>query len=363
MKIGIITFHRAHNYGAVLQCYALSQVLKSMGNHVEVVDYYPTYLRSQYNLFPSIKGGLLLWLKHLIKVIPILNIKIKRMRLFNSFINTLPLSACQYDENISDIKGYDVLFFGSDQIWNPLLSNGVDKIFSGFFEHYGTSFISYAASTNPKLCSDEYKSYFNKIIESFDKISVRENSLANYLNNLQMNIAVTVLDPVLLLSKKEWTSIAICPKEENYLLIYTVPQSPLVRKHAEFIAKIKGLQIIELTPAAKNVRGKEYRQIVGPRHFLGYFLNASWVVTTSFHGTAFSVNFEKQFSNIQLGSSVDDRAFNLLESVGLQNHAISKEHIFEEPEYIDYENVMVKLNQNVKSSISYINRSLSNCSN
>ncbi len=357
-KIGIITFHRAHNYGAVLQCYALSHILSKMGYQVEVIDYYPSYLHNQYNLLPSIKNGIVLWFKTLIKLIPILNVKIKRMRLFNSFISSLPLSAYQYDENIDEIKGYDILIFGSDQIWNPLLSNGVDKVFSGFFKHDGTLFVSYAASTNPRICSDEYKHYFEKILNSFDRISVRENSLSNYLNAIRVNSSIVVLDPVLLLNKKEWSSIAISPKEENYLLIYTVPQSPLVRKHAEFIAKAKGLQIIEITPAAKNVRGKEYRQVVGPRQFLGYFQNASYVVTTSFHGTAFSIKFEKQFSNIQLGTPVDDRAYNLLEIVGLQEHAIPQKRILEEPMHINYSCIADKLYDSVHKSISYIRDSV-----
>lgn len=358
MKIGIITFHRAHNYGAVLQCYALSRVLRKMGHYVEVVDYYPNYLRDQYSLLPPIKNGVVLWIKHLIKLLPIWRVKIKRMRLFNTFISSLPLSAYQYNERADAIKGYDALVFGSDQIWNPLLSNGVDKIFSGFFEHDGELFVSYAASTSPKVCSEEYRLYFSKIIESFDKISVREKSLANYLNNIRLNVADTVLDPVLLLSKKEWNIMAIYPEEENYLLIYTVPQSSFVRKHAEFIAKTKGLQIIELTAAAKNVRGKEYRQIVGPCQFLGFFLKASYIVTTSFHGTAFSVRFGKQFSNIQLGTPVDDRALNLLESIGLKNHAVTKNSIFEVPEHINYDDVEPRLNQSVNNSISYLKESL-----
>lgn len=354
MNIGIITFHRAHNYGAVLQCYALSRVLIAMGHNVEIVDYYPRYLRSQYELMPSMKIGIVLWLKYLVKLIPILGIKLKRIRLFNTFINSLPLSQYQYDETTNDIKGYDTLIFGSDQIWNPLLSNGVDNVFSGFINHENTNLIAYAASTNPVVCSKEYKSYFEHIIRNFNRISVRENSLADYINNIKPHSAITVLDPVLLLSKKEWASIAINPIEKDYLLIYTVPQSPLVRKHAEIVAKAKGLQIIELTPAAKNVRGKEYRQIVGPRQFLGYFQNASYVVTTSFHGTAFSIKFEKPFSNIQLGSAVDDRALNLMKSVGLQEHAIAENRVHEIPNDINYDEVIENLDVFINHSISFL---------
>lgn len=358
MKIGIITFHRAHNYGAVLQCYALCHELKKLGHLVEVVDYYPKYLRNQYNLLPSIKIGVVLWIKYLMKLLPILNVKIKRIRLFNSFINSLPLSVHQYNEDDCEIQGYDVLVFGSDQIWNPLLSQGVDAIFSGFFRHGKTKFVSYAASTNPKICTDEYKMYFEQILQSFDHVSVREANLANYLNNLKPHSAITVLDPVLLLSKDDWSAITINPVEKKYLLIYTVPQSPLVRKHAEFIAKLKGLQIIELTSAAKNIRGDDYRQIVGPRQFLGYFLNASYVVTTSFHGTAFSIKFEKQFSSIRLGTSADDRACNLLELMGLKNHAISNENLYKVPDLINYRDVTVKLNHYREKSLSYIKESV-----
>lgn len=358
MKVGIITFHRAHNYGAVLQCYALAHVLGKLGHQVEVVDYYPKYLHDQYNLLPSIKIGIVLWLKYLVKLLPILKIKVKRIQLFNSFISSLPLSSHQYNEEDCEIIGYDVLVFGSDQIWNPLLSHGVDNVFSGFFLHGRTECVSYAASTNPTVCTDKYKPYFEHILQSFDHISVREKSLSDYLNCLQPKSAVTVLDPVLLLSKSEWSSIAIKPTENKYLLIYTVPQSPLVRKHAEFVATVMGLHIIELTSAAKKVSGKEYRQVVGPRQFIGYFQNASYIVTTSFHGTAFSIKFEKQFSTIRLGSSTDDRAWNLLEQVELQNHIVSNDNVYDKLKIIDYQSVSIKLKQYIDKSISYIRESI-----
>lgn len=358
MKIGIITFHRAHNYGAVLQCYALTAVLKRLGCQVEVVDYYPKYLRSQYGLLPSIKIGVFLWVKHLIKTLCILKVSIKRLQLFNSFIKSLPLSAHQYDENDTEITGYDVLLFGSDQIWNPLLTQGIDKVFSGFFSSDNTRFVSYAASTNPKICTEEYRTYFERILQSFDSISVREKSLANYLNGLKPYSTVTVLDPVLLLSKEDWSSIAITPPEKKYLLIYTVPQSPLVRKRAVYIARLMGLQIIELTSSAKNVKGKEYRQSIGPCHFLGYFQNASYIVTTSFHGTAFALKFERQFSNISLGTSADDRACNLLESVDLKRAIISNDNLYEEPCVINYSEITRRLDQHINKSITFIQESV-----
>lgn len=358
MKIGIITFHRAHNYGAVLQCMALSKVLAEYGHKVEVVDYYPSYLRSEYKLLPSIQRvGFVIWIKSLIKTIPILRIRLKRMKLFNSFIKTLPLSTKQYTEKDKIITGYDVLIFGSDQIWNPLLSQDEDAILSGFFRIKGTKFVSYAASTNPVICNAKYRDYFKRIIDSFDAISVRELVLADYLNSIKPNVAKTVLDPVLLLSKYEWEKIAINPKEKDYLLIYTVPQSPLVRKHAEFVARQKGLQIIELTPKARNVKENIYRQIVSPNEFVGYFKNASYVVTTSFHGTAFSIRFNKQFSTIQLGSSVDNRAYNLLNSLDLQNRAITETDIYKNLEITDYEAVNSKLEEFIRTSLSYLKNS------
>lgn len=363
MKVGIITYHRAHNYGAVLQCYALSTMLIKLGHEVEVIDYYPAYFQSQYALF-SLTTFKSLSLKakvaYLAKFILSIHIKRQRAKVFNEFINNLPLSQRRYDSTIDEITGYDALIFGSDQIWNPLLTGGEDKVFSGKMIKNKALFISYAASTNPSVCDKAHKPYFTDILKRFDAISVRENSLMNYLNSIVPASAKVVLDPVLLLDKFQWEKIAIQPKENNYLLIYTVPQHKSVRRLAEMIALAKGLKIIEIKPCVSPRYQRGVLQTVSPHEFLGYFRHASFVVTTSFHGTAFSIKFNRQFITLRLGTGVDDRAMNLLSSIGLNKRLMLHDKLSVPANEIDYSLVTPKLNMLINESVNFIKLSLSN---
>lgn len=317
MRIGIITFHRAHNYGAVLQCYALSTVLHRLGHDVEVIDYLPTQFKIEYSIYPFRHLSLYKKVSQLVKLLPVLDIKIKRRRRFDDFIKKLPLSQNSYDETNFCFDGYDAVFFGSDQIWNPNLLNNSDNIYCGNFPKQGAQFIAYAASTNPLLLQGNYKEYFEGIIQRFDHISTREISLTCYLNTLSNNISKVVADPVLLLTKTDWARIALKPEDTDYLLIYTVPQHPHINEVADSIAKEKGLNVIEIRPNVRNIRRKGYLQTVSPNEFLGYIMYANFVLTTSFHGTALSVLFERQFLTFSINKEVDDRALNLLNSVGL----------------------------------------------
>lgn len=361
MKVGIITYHRAHNYGALLQCYALSSVLKQQGHSVNIIDYYPLYFKEQYAAFSwkklkaiSLKSKI----SYIVKFISTYSIRRKRVKAFENFIGKLPLTAKQYNENEYSFEEYDAIFFGSDQIWNPTLTFGEDKVFSGNFNKNGAKFIAYAASTSPKLLNEEYERYFNGIIERFDAISTRETSLCEYLNELVTNSAKVVLDPVLLLSKEDWSKIAIKPKEENYLLIYTVPQSDKVWKLATMIAKERNLKIIEIRPNVRVNNKKNILQTVSPEEFLGYFKHASYIVTTSFHGTAFSVKFNKEFATLKLGTHVDDRAKNLLGSIGLEERMVPIDNLQIPQNMIDYTGVEEKLNKLINDSIQFINNTL-----
>lgn len=361
MKLGIITYHRAHNYGAVLQCYALSKKLADMGHCVEVIDYYPTYFKEQYtSLSKRNMEGLSLRGKfsHIANQLLTYRTRSKRSTAFNKFIDNLPLSPRQYNEKDYNFDKYDAILFGSDQVWNPILTFGEDHVFSGNFDKQGAKFISYAASTSPKVYTNEYKEYFSGIIDRFDAISVREESLNKFLSCIKPGIAKTVLDPVLLLNKEEWSKKAIKPEQNNYLLIYTVPQSPKVRELANIIAKEKGLEIVEIRPNVSRNANKGILQSVSPEEFLGYFKYASYVVTTSFHGTAFSVKFQKQFSTLLLGTTSDDRATNLLTSIGLEHRLIPVTELKMPEREINYSTINSKLNTFIDNSVEFITTSL-----
>ena len=214
-KIGILTFHCAHNYGAVLQCYALQETLKKMGHDVEVIDYRPQYLLSPYAVFNinRIKSNNpLKIIKRSIRETILLGVRLKRYYTFYQFIkNKLSLSSRITKYNIPE--SYDVYIMGSDQIWNPKITEGFDPVYFGNFNFQKGSkkYISYAASMEANELNNQAKNTYKKFLKNFDSISVRENQLAELLQPLSEKNIETVLDPTLLADNQIWDNIAQKP--------------------------------------------------------------------------------------------------------------------------------------------------------
>lgn len=347
MKIGILTFHRAFNYGALLQCFALSKYLRMKGCNVEIIDYFPTYFRKSYSLSPPniFRGKIgIEQLAKLFEYFFTIRIKTRRYSSFKRFYKYLLLSKQQFNEKTLDLSAYDIVIWGSDQVWNPKLTHN-DKNFIGDIKKYHNQrFVAYAVST--MLYHDHEEAEFYKtVLRNYDMISVREKSLNDYLNCLSNKSSQLVLDPVFLLNEQQWKSIAHKPNvKKRYLLLYTVPTHPRLKEITQKIAEEKCLEVIELAANVKMRSDFRCDYTASPLDFLGYFLHADYIVTTSFHGTAFSVIFRKQFVTVLLGSVVDERALNLLSSFGLDNRTISVNDSFEsfKPDF-DYQEIEEKI--------------------
>lgn len=357
MKIGILTFHRADNYGAVLQCWALCSAIKSLGNNnIHVIDYLPSYFREEYSLFPKkyfLKGSIRNKLG-IVKDFFLLGlIKYLRHRGFVNFIHRFNLT-CQMNEKNVSFDGFDLVFVGSDQVWNRKLTNGEDAAFSGKIRNDKMILASYAASTECHSHIQCENDYYIRLLNNYDFVSAREKQLNDYFNTLQSGKSSWVLDPTLLIKKSQWKSIAKLPKENNYLLIYTVPQHPSVTALAKIIAKERNLKIIELVANVRKIYKKGCKQLVTPEEFLGYFYSASYVVTTSFHGTSFSLIMQKQFSTLMLGRAVDVRAKDLLSNIGLEDRLVDVNDIQCPNSEIDYIKVDYLLQKQINYSYNYI---------
>lgn len=319
MKIGILTFHCAHNYGAVLQAYALVTFLRHNGYDAEIIDYRPTSIIESHGTFPKARikkaksaKGFISVLRMLLWSVP----RYKRSCIFNEFIESLPLSKPRLDQQ-TKLLNYDYIFCGSDQIWNPKITNGIDPLYSAQIKSTG-SYISYAASMElgglDKIRQKEIKNY----IFNFKEVSVRENSLKKAIEKFVIDKKITqVLDPVFLLPLETWTDFAkTFITRCRYVLVYQVRRDKRVVKFAEKYAKFHNLRVVEITSEAEySVHKWQYGQL-SPQQFVGLFSGAEAVVTTSFHGTAFSVIFGKPFKTILFNAPGDGRAIDLLESLG-----------------------------------------------
>lgn len=350
-KVGIVTFHNAHNFGAVLQCVSLKSVISNLGHEVSVIDHRNPEIEKSYTLKQYFDGtNIMQRLKwSLSQQLTYLRRK-QRYKKYNDFINTYIL--CDLDFNRK--KTYDCIVWGSDQIWSWNIIKD-DNYFWGECEFENVRKISYAASAG------KITSYFDKNLEylkQFKALSVRENSLKNYLIKKGIKSEVS-LDPTLLLSKEEWKAILpIYPQiKSDYILVYSMRNRKKVLKLAKEIAKREGLKIIEvfnsyLSP--KNIF-KKYSSS-GPLDFISLIYHANFIVTDSFHGTAFSIIFNKQFLTVRLNDGHDNRAEDLLNLLDIPYKLQDK--VINYNNTIDYSKVNVKLELLKDCSIRYLEKSI-----
>jgi hypothetical protein len=364
MKVGIITFHCAHNYGAVLQAYALQTTLKKFGHEVYIVDYRPSWILNKYsilsntiftpvNIFPYMKSfiGSLLGIQR----------KRKRVKVFNKFINEkLNLSKEQLFCDVEFGIHFDCIILGSDQIWNPKLTIGFDSIYFGrSAEKLGDRVISYAASMESATLTNIDKVQLKELLRNVDSIGVRELALQDLLKPIVKDKEIFAnIDPTLLLTKSEWDLISDSPKVSRpYLLIYQNLEDPNMLKIAERIAKKYGYDIVILTVDAFWRQPLYYKNYESPEQFVGWFKNASFVLTTSYHGTAFSIIYNIPFYTLKLSRGTDSRSESLLAQLELSNRFISSNEFREVEEYsIDFSPSNNKLNILRSDSLEYLER-------
>jgi len=261
-------------------------------------------------------------------------------------------------------EGTNYIFLGSDQIWNNKITFGDTAFFGDFNKGVNTKLISYAASIGLDDPDNDTLVFISENINNIDSISVREKSAIKFIADLTSKSIETVLDPTLLLTPQEWSYIAVIPKYKKYLLFYNMGNRELAESVAKEVAKIKDLEIVEISSGGKSIRivyNHEYLGNVGPREFIGLIQHADYVVTSSFHGTAFSLIFNKQFYAIP-NPPVTSRMEDLLLKIGIENRLISSLKDLSiknvSKDLINYLEVNKSLELERQKSINFIERSL-----
>lgn len=363
MKIGILTFHRALNYGAVLQCFALYKTLENMGHEVEVIDYRTEGIerfRKTFSMMDFTRSkGIANKLKYVLLSILLHKSKKRTARKFDTFVaNTMSLSnVVKKKDDISNC--YDIIIFGSDQIWNPDIFNELDPVFYAQINKGNSKFVAYAASVG-KICFIENSDNFNlfkRYIGAYDYISVREPSLKSFLlSKLQIESDV-VCDPSLLLPKEEYEKIAEEPMESNYVLLFDQFKTPYAYPLAGNIAKQLEVEVITIGAETSPFHKSLCKRIseVSPSQFLGYIKNAKCIVTVSFHVTSFSLIMEKDFYTFPKNKN-DDRSRTILKVAGLEDRMVESSNV--QFKRIDYSNVKEKLEIYKGESLKYIRKSI-----
>lgn len=363
MKIGILTYHRAENYGALLQAYAMMTYLCSLGHDVSFVDYWPKYHSDYFRIFSwkeflkrSRNGKILMIIN---TILPTKHIRKYRFQRFMH--EKLHLSKNPLYSGTDDItEKYDVVIYGSDQIWRKQSLGGVgfDKWYYGSKNVSADKKIVYAGSMGRVGSSTSDDDYVKRMMSNFDIISVRESDLQVYLRRLAIESEL-VIDPVFLLKKEQWCDIKMSSHiRYHYILFYNLLNNNESESFAKKLGTLKNLPVIELNK--RIIPRKGYKRRASVEEFIQLINDADVIVSNSFHGVAFSLIFHKEFYAIGMGER-SNRVISLLECAGLVDRYL-QENVdianFKLLKDIDYQEVDDRLNKYLESSRTYLKNSI-----
>lgn len=333
-SVAIATMHRVLNYGSILQTLALYRYLESIGYAPIVIDYifpneYHKAIASRASV-PEYGSRFRAHLNGLCNRVlkPDASRKASGFSdIFNRYIRLTKPYKNEEEINRSPVEA-DIYLTGSDQVWNPRYI-GRDLTFFLSWIPDNKKRISYGSSFGTKNLSEADLSFFSPWLKKYDAISVREYNEILPSIGLKNNI---VLDPTFLLDKNDWLDY-FNPEPiitGKYILCYLIGYSfdpfPYAYEVIRHIKLKTGYQVVMIAGEPLNIlKGYKVINDCTPSEFLNLFYNASYVVSSSFHGTAFAVNFGIPFTTITDGKSdKDNRQASLLELVGLGRNGILK---------------------------------------
>lgn len=362
-KVIVATILKVCNYGTALQVYATQTILQKLGFNVEILNYKQKRLENNKLLFKSdkakttIKNRIYRILSIIYRMIPNIIIKNKFEKFLTQYINLTPKECTSFEEVNDNYINADAYITGSDQVWNSNYNEGIDKVYYLDFVPNNVKKISYAASIGMDNFKEEEKENIQMLLKKYNSISVRELSAKSAIKNLGLKVQV-VLDPTLLIPRQEWINISNKKvNEEKYLLLYILGRDKTLLKYAQEIAKGRNLKIVKvgLDFIHSKIVNKSYSYAT-PNDFISLFINASYIITNSFHGIAFAINFNKQFIAIP-PKSYQTRLNSILSLFDLEDRMIVNQKLINLKD-IDYGQVNQKLDKMRNSSINFLRKSL-----
>lgn len=373
-------FYKNYNYGGQLQAYAMCKVLEKLGFSSEQI----CYVRSKSFLLHKIsvvlnkshkeKKDLVrrYFNRFLVKLGLGVDYSKKIIRKFDEFIKQVPHSQIFTSNNITESSSnYKLFISGSDQVWNPDTCS--DEWFLDFLQ-VNKPRIAYSASIGKEYFTDKEIARLKPLIEKYEQIGVREDKAKELIQNFLDKDIKVVLDPVMLLTKKEWSVFDKWDflKKEKYLCVYLVAYNKEIEQQALEYAKALNLKAVFITDP-RNVLNQNpngywipFEDGIGPEEFIALFMNAEIIVTNSFHGMALSINFEKNLiayysRAIEDKNTLNSRIDTLLNCFEVRDRLVSTDICLSESDLktkMNYEVIRPKLETRRKDCINFLNNSI-----
>lgn len=361
--IGILTYHTGYNYGASLQNFALQHVVKKMGLECETINFETDEFVANREMFSHRPKRI----KEIIKVItrvPYYSSLKKRQALFDKYTRKCLAISPLYrteQEVINHASDYDCIICGSDQIWNVSEAAGEAANYIYFLNFPKKQRrVSYAASFGPWVKdAPQHEDKFLPWLKEFDAVGIRETSGVEYVRSLGIDCELN-LDPTVLLDKEDYDEI--CGERiigEKYILMFGWNTNKNLISAAKKASKELGLPVYNIVPPPRGMFcGIERKLDVGPCEFLSMIKYAEFVVTNSFHGTAFSMTYEKPFVSI-VTDKPDLRMKSLLQQLQIENNLVKvADFDVQKALQIDWEKVRENKASLRENSIDYLRRAL-----
>ncbi|MFR9502511.1 MAG: polysaccharide pyruvyl transferase family protein [Rikenellaceae bacterium] len=349
LKIGIITIHSDLNYGAALQAYALCAYLVEAGYDAKIINY--VKIPNSPRIYPFPKN------------IAYSLMNTPRFYRYRKFLKS-SLSNVTYNSLDEIMNGFnesfDVVISGSDQVWNPHCGGFVTKLnpvyYIAFADKDKYKKIAYASSVGSHVFSKEEIPFVQKWLGEYSHLSTREIAGAKQLEGFLNREVKVVLDPTLLLNHKQWLKVSNSVKiKDKYVLVYYIDEIDEVVEYARKIADKNGWKVAMMSNSNAKHSGVDINvPFCGPAEFLGLFNDAEYIATNSFHGTAFAINFQKDFVSVIKRNS-PQRAQTLLNNVGLPERLLTDINDVDKlPDHIDYTEPTKKLELLRADSVDYL---------
>lgn len=333
MDIKVITRHSPSNYGSLLQSIATVHVIERLGHQCEIIDYQRKDERGLKGVLTQLNckgsyGNPLKRLAYIAIRYPIekyAQVKFDRMR--KCYLKMT--KRCSFHKDLAKLSA-DAFMTGSDQVWGPMMNGYYDSAYFLQFVGKGSRKLAYAASFGKTKFDESTVVAYKKMLSEYDKIAVREKSAVSLLEEWGLNNCLgQVLDPTLLLDMSQWTNLLIKKndfdkyKDLKYILVYQIHNDPKLSGYAKRLAKHTGMELLRVNPMLHQaLRGGKFICSPDLSEFLSLVANASCIVTDSFHGTCFSINFGKQFIEILPNNATGTRNQSILELTGLSDRIL-----------------------------------------
>lgn len=361
-KIALLTVHLGANFGSILQTIASVDFFSKMHYIGVVVNYIPDRCTWKYLMIDGFKSPLK-FIRMLVRI-PILCIN---KYIYNTFLSkyvNISQPIFSRDNFVQACPHTEYYITGSDQVWNSFYNNGVDKhyFFDGFPK--GTIKIAYSSSFGQESLEKSEYEEVKRLLSTYKAISVREASAKKLIESMGYKVT-HLLDPTFMLDREDWRKYMSCRKiNQPYLLVYLPYNIHNKRLIYQSVRKLAALRKLRVITFSWNVMPEKLADktffFVNPGDFLSLMYHADYVVTNSFHGTAFSVNLNKQFW-VYMPTGFGTRIQSILDLCHLQDRLLQPNEVLGDDKmarHIDYAPVNSILNVERQKAYDFLKKAL-----